>query len=70
MKPDWKHLLRHHADDLPDLDELPPEHHQQLHDWVSDTIRREAHALESALESALEFVPRLLRGAVKKLVSG
>lgn len=69
MKPDWKHLLRHHADDLPDLEELPPEHHQLLHDWVAETIHREAQALESALESALEFVPRLLRGAVKKLVS-
>lgn len=67
MAPDWKSTLREHADHLPDMSALEHEHHHRLHDWVRHAIHREGHALEQALEVSLNFIPRLLRGPVKKL---
>lgn len=67
MAPNWKATLREHSDQLPDLSELHHEHHHRLHDWVTHAIQRESQALERAMESSFNLVPRLLRGPVKKL---
>nr|MBV6629408.1 hypothetical protein [Oceanococcus sp. HetDA_MAG_MS8] len=68
MQPDWSQILKQHASHLPHLGDLHPEHHAHLHELVGDTVARELKALDEALEAALEFVPRMLRGTVKKVL--
>ncbi|MDQ6751802.1 MAG: hypothetical protein M3Z33_13760 [Actinomycetota bacterium] len=39
-------------------------------DRLRDTKRRQSQALDAAIEEALEIVPRLLRGPVRKILFG
>ena len=48
---------------------LAPEHVQDLADAVHAAHRRQARELAAAGEAALSFVPRLLRGPIKRALS-
>lgn len=48
--------------------DLAPEQQQLLAGALRDARHRQAAALDEAAERGLSFVPRLLRGPVKKLL--
>mgnify|MGYP000088375655 CR=1 FL=1 len=65
---DWKGLLGRQAQQLPAFDTLDDQAENMLYLEVRETLAREERALAKALDDSLSFVPRLLRGSVKKLV--
>jgi hypothetical protein len=49
---------------------LPDEHLTHLADALASVRRRQAQELEAASARALEHIPRVLRGPVKKILGG
>jgi hypothetical protein len=47
---------------------LSPEHQQWLADALGEAHREQGRELQAAAEESLRFVPRLLRGPVRKAV--
>jgi hypothetical protein len=54
----------------PGLAALPDAHHAQLAEAIDAARGRQREALAAATESGLAFIPRLLRGPVKKVLFG
>ena len=54
----------------PGLAALAPEHQQVLADDIHDARERQAAALARATDRGLDFIPKLLRGPVKKVLFG
>lgn len=47
--------------------DLPKAHQEQLRSMIEDARQQQATELAAAMDGALDFVPRLLRGPIKKL---
>ena len=58
------------ADPPPAVAALAPEHVEALANALAGARAHQADALADAMDSGLGFVPRLLRGAVKKALFG
>lgn len=54
----------------PGLAALAPEHQQALAEAIDAARTRQAHALAKATDHGLDFIPKLLRGPVKKVLFG
>lgn len=54
----------------PGLAALSDQQHARLVDAIEDARTRQARALAKATEHGLDFIPRLLRGPVKKVLFG
>jgi hypothetical protein len=55
--------------ELPDgIAALGAEHQQVLADAIGEALREQGRELQQAAESSLNYVPRLLRGPVRKAV--
>jgi hypothetical protein len=66
---DWRYLREQLRAEPPEaLSALPGEHLRHLADAVSAARRRQSEALEAAGEQAFGYVPRLLRGPVRRML--
>lgn len=64
-------LAREYGDALPPgLAALTEEQHTRLADAIEAARSRQATALAKATDSGLDFVPKLLRGTVKRVIFG
>lgn len=62
-------LEEEYGDPLPPgLSALSEEHHARLADAIEAARIRQAKALAKATDSGLDFIPRLLRGPVKRVL--
>ncbi len=59
------------GDRVPDgLERLTDEELSDLADCLHDAKLRQSQSLDDAIEEALEIVPRLLRGSMRKVLFG
>jgi hypothetical protein len=61
-------LLEVPATEVAFLGRLGDDDLARLHATVAGTLRREAEAIDEALEATVRFLPRPLRGRAKKLL--
>ena len=54
----------------PGLASLSPEHQQVLVEAIEEARKHQARALAKATDQGLDFIPKLLRGPVKKVLFG
>ena len=54
----------------PSIAALAPDQLEVLRTAVADARARQAEALETAIDDGLGFLPRLMRGAVKRALLG
>ena len=66
---DWRYLREQLRAEPPEaLRALPGEHLRHLADAISTARRRQAEALHQAGDQAFGYVPRLLRGPIRKIL--
>lgn len=66
---DWEHLRKQlRAEPPAGLATLPGEHLRHLADAIGSARHRQTEALENAGEQAFQYVPRLLRGPIRKIL--
>jgi hypothetical protein len=66
---DWRYLREQlRGEPPPALSALAGEHLRHLADAVGAARRRQAEALEAAGEQAFAYVPRMLRGPIRRML--
>jgi hypothetical protein len=67
---DWRYLREQLREEPPEaLRALPGEHLRHLADAIASARHRQAAALQEAGDQAFHYVPRLLRGPIKRILS-